>query len=66
MTAMTFVRKRFLVNFGILAGLLLEYWRGAPWLIVLIVGLVTLILANTLMYVKHKRSAASTAEVTAQ
>ena len=43
-----------IVNASIVAGLIWCYFRGYPLNIILISGLLLLVLANILMYLKHR------------
>lgn len=58
-TRMTNGTKALIMNSVMIAGLAFEYWRGAPWLAIAITGGIALPLANTLMLLKHRRTATS-------
>ncbi len=47
------------VNTIMITGLALMYWRGAPWLAIVITAGIALPLANTLMLLKRRRAASS-------
>lgn len=49
--------KAVLVNFGIITGLLFQYWRGSPLLIIVLNGISFLVFANLLMLFAARRSA---------
>lgn len=51
--------KALIVNAAMITGLALEYWRGAPWLAIVITAGIALPLANTLMLLKSRRMHAS-------
>lgn len=48
--------KAVIVNISIVAGLVLCYFRGYPPKIIFGCGVVLLLLANVLMYLKHRQS----------
>ena len=56
MKTMGAVQKAWLVNIAALIGLLIEAWRGAPWLAIAITALIFFPLANGLMYWKRKQA----------
>ncbi len=45
-----------LVNICIVAGLILEYYRGAPILAILITGIFLLLLVNIIFFIRFKRT----------
>jgi lipid-A-disaccharide synthase-like uncharacterized protein len=49
-------QRMIIVNFGIAVGLVYEYWRGAPLLIVLLCGVFFFVLANLVMMFKIRKS----------
>jgi len=49
------LKKAMLINFGILAGLALEFYRGSPPKIIALTGMLLLLFANLVMYVSAKK-----------
>ena len=58
-TQMSVATKAWIVNCAMIVGLAIEYWRGAPWLAIVITAGIALPLANTLMLLKRRRTAAN-------
>lgn len=56
---MTPVSRAIIVNIAMITGLAIEYWRGAPWLAIVITAGIALPLANTLMLLKRRRTVTS-------
>ncbi len=48
--------KAVFVNGSVIAGLLLQYWRGSPLLIIVCTGIFLLVFANLLMLFAARRS----------
>jgi hypothetical protein len=46
--------KILLINFAIVCGLALEYYRGAPIFAIVITGVALLLVANTILFLKAK------------
>ena len=51
--------RQVVVNTVMITGLALMYWRGAPWLAIVITAGIALPLANTLMLLKRQQIAPS-------